>query len=421
MNIDIQAMSTSIEKAFKSLIKSGRPDITDEENNNLIPRLYVDLYDNDYILRQVLDDNHTLLKGRRGTGKSTIFLRAESEIQKTKSNFAIYINLQSCYEEIKTANSENENNALTRYRTYTNFLNEILKNIQKRLSSKISDEKFDELFKAIEEGKYIDKDFQRSIEITSTTSNENKADVNSTLGIKDSSIKAQISCTEKTDEKYSTKLNEMRIFSIHEILKSIKEIISKCGITKIYLFLDDFSELNLESQKVVVDSLIAPIITSYNETFKVKLAGYPSRVYTGNIDSTKLPSHSLDFYDAYEKSTSNYVEVEDLAINYIKRTLEKRLEVFIDNQITLEEIFDTSVTSSLRDYLKVLFYCTAGIPRSLGFILTYCFLSSINNGKRITFANIDSAAEKYFEDNILPDFINDVRFKQSFYEDKDLL
>ena len=93
------------------------------------------LFENDYILRQVLDDNHTLLKGRRGTGKSTIFLRAENEIQKTKSKFAIYINLQTCYEEIKSANSEVENDALTKYITYKNFLTEILKSIQKKLSS----------------------------------------------------------------------------------------------------------------------------------------------------------------------------------------------------------------------------------------------------------------------------------------------
>lgn len=194
----------------------------------------------------------------------------------------------------------------------------------------------------------------------------------------------------------------------------------KHGVKYIYLFLDDFSELSFDKQKIVVDSLVAPIISSYNTFFKVKIAAYPSRVYLGNIDSSKLLTHSLDFYDVYEKSANNYLQVEELAMNYVERTLRKRIQVFTENQVELEEIFDTSKTE-FREYIKVLFYCSAGIPRSLGYILTYSYLSSINQGKHITIANIESATEKYYTDNILPDFYNDVRFKQSFYDDKTLL
>lgn len=421
MNLNLIACSNEIEKAFKSLIKSGRPDITDEDNNTLIPQLYVDLFENDYILRQVLDDNHTLLKGRRGTGKSTIFLRAEHEIQKNKSYFAIYINLQACYEEVRSANSEDENDALTKYLTYKNFLTEILKSIKKRLTTKIQkDPEFEYLFKAIEEGKYIDRDFQRSIEITSSSINEGKQAIDAEIGLNKLSAKGNLTSTLKSDVKYSTKLNELRIFSIHEILKKIKEICNNYGITRIYLFLDDFSELSRESQQVVVDSLISPIISSYNDTFKVKLAGYPSRIYTGNIDSTKIPALSLDFFDAYEQSSSNYNEVEDLAIDYVKRTLEKRLQIFTNYQISIEDIFDLE-KASIDEYLRRLFFSTSGIPRSLGFVLNYCYLSSINNGKPITLEKIDAASAKYFEENILADFINDARFKQSFYDDKELL
>ncbi|WML40752.1 hypothetical protein RCG19_03410 [Neobacillus sp. OS1-2] len=421
MNLTLLSVANEIEKAFKSLIKSGRPDITDDENNSLIESLYVDLFDNEYILRQVLDDNHTLLKGRRGTGKSTIFLRAEQEIQKNKAKFAIYINLQTCYEEVKSANSDEENLALTKYLTYKNFLTEILKSIQKRFSSKFSsDKEFEELFKAIEEGKYIDKDFQRSIDVTSTQSQENKSDIGGKLGLNNATLNVGLGSVDKNESTVSTKVTELRIFSIHEILKRIKEIANKRGISKIYLFLDDFSELNMDSQKVVIDSLIAPIISSYNETYKVKLAAYPSRIYTGNIDSTKLPSYALDFYDAYEQSSSTYGDVEGLAIDYISRTLAKRIEIYTKNQISLGEIFDLD-RAPLEEYLKTLFYCSSSIPRSLGFILNYAYLSSINKGNQITIENINTASVKYFEENILADFINDVRFKQSFYDDKDLL
>lgn len=210
------------------------------------------------------------------------------------------------------------------------------------------------------------------------------------------------------------------MFSIHEIVGKIKALLEKHGIKYIYLFLDDFSELAYDKQQIVIDSLVAPIISSYNTFIKVKIAAYPSRVYLGNIDSSKLLTHSLDFYDVYEKSASNYLQVEELAMNYIERTLRKRIHIFTEGQVELEEIFDVSKVD-FREYIKTLFYCSAGIPRSLGYILTYCYLSSINQGKLITIANIESATEKYYTDNILPDFYNDVRFKQSFYDDKTLL
>lgn len=74
----------NIEEAFKSLIKSGRPDIRDDENKNLLPQLYVDLFENDYFLKQALDGNHAIFKGRRGTGKSTIFYKQKKNLKKRK-------------------------------------------------------------------------------------------------------------------------------------------------------------------------------------------------------------------------------------------------------------------------------------------------------------------------------------------------
>jgi predicted AAA+ superfamily ATPase len=93
--LTMRAFNKNISDAFKSLIKSGRPDIKDENDKNLIPLLYVDLFENDYILNQVLDDNHVILRGRKGTGKSTIFLQADNQLKKKKGNLPIYINLQS--------------------------------------------------------------------------------------------------------------------------------------------------------------------------------------------------------------------------------------------------------------------------------------------------------------------------------------
>lgn len=414
------SLKDKIEQAFKSLIKSGRPDITDEQNNSLIPSLYVDLYDDNYILHQVLDDNHIVLKGRKGTGKSTIFLQAENYIKKYKNKISVYVNLQSCYEEIRTANSEHNDENLTKYKTYCNFFTEVLSSIKDSVSKKVADVELDKLFQDIKNGDYIDADFQRSLTISSTQSKELNIGGSISTDLAKISAEVETNASVKSSTTESHELHELRVFSINKILKRLKEILLKHGISKVYLLLDDFSELTKENQKLIVDSLIAPIISSYNDVFIVKLAAYPYRIYLGNIDSSKIVIHSLDFYDVYEQSSSNYSQVEDCAIRYIQRTLEKRLEVFTDGQIALSELFDTN-KNSLDEYLKVLFFASSGIPRSLGYILTYCYLSTINQDRPITLGSIDNAAKKYYRENILPDFYNDTRFKQSFYDDKNIL
>lgn len=403
MSLFLMSLSEKIEDAFKSLMQSGRPDVIDEKRNIITPDVYVDLFRNNYVLRQVLDDNHTLLKGRRGTGKSTIFVKAEDHIKGNINDaLPIYINLQTCYEEIRTSNSDIKNSDLTNLTTYKNFLTEILESIKNKLPIQISnEEEVEDLFRSIRNGDYIDADFQRIAERNKIVGNENICDVDKNF--------------------ISKELNEIRVFSIHAILKRIQRILKRNNIYKVYLFLDDFSELNEESQRAVIDSLIAPILSSYNETFKVKIAAYPGRVSLGSADATKIVPVPLDFYDAYESTATTYNGVEKAAINYIRRTLEKRLEIFTQNQIFISDIFEISDHLSLDDYLKRLFDCTSAIPRSLGYILNYCYLASINNGMPINMLHIDNAAIKYYEENIHADFINDARFKQSFYDDKTLL
>ncbi len=412
--LELISLRDNIQNAFKSLIKSGRPDIKDEDNNNLIPELYVDLFENNYILKQAIDENHVIFKGRKGTGKSTVFLQAEDIIKKDKGKLSVYINLQSCYEEIRTANIDTKEE-ITRYNIYYNFFSEVLQIIKKSLIKIIPDKNLDALFKEIREGEYIDADFLRCMQVNST--NESKKMLAATIA---SNLRLSANKENKIQIEKKQELRELRVLSINQILSKLKNILMHHNITKVYLFLDDFSELNYENQKLIIDSLISPIITSYNDMFVVKLAAYPYRIYLGNIDSSKILPYSLDFYDVYEKTSSNYTKVEDSAKNYVRRTLERRISVFTNDQINFSDLFDTT-RLNIDTYIKTLFYASSGIPRCLGYILTYCYLSSINQGKQITLLNIDNAAKKYYMDNIMPDFYNDVRFKQSFYDDKEIL
>ncbi|AWE08882.1 hypothetical protein DCE79_16695 [Lysinibacillus sp. 2017] len=422
---ELQAVSTSIEKAFKSLQKSGRPDIQ-ENGKSIVKDLYVDLFNDDYVLRQAKDENHTLFLGRRGTGKSTIFMSAEKEIDSTKNLFSVYINLQTCIEELESIDTTDKlKEILQKDMMYKNFLTAIFEKMKEKCTSLFSSKRvFNELFSKIENGEYIDPEFRRKIETVKKqleqTNKKVAVDTNLEEVISGSLLQGNGEYEKiKSDEITETfTKNEIRIFSVHNILKEFTKILKSKGKDKVYLFLDDFSELSKENQKVIVDSLIAPIISSYNDSFVIKLAGYPTRTYLGNIDSTKLPVISLDFYDAFGPLSSTYDKVESTTINYVQRTLEKRLKYYVNQDIELDDIFDTG-TESLNEYLTMLFYISSGIPRALGFILNYCMLSSISKGKKIQIVDLENASLSYFNRNILPDFKNDIRYKQSFYDDEE--
>ena len=415
-NLVILSQRDNIEEAFKSLIKSGRPDIRDEDNKNILPQLYVDLFEGDYFLKQALDENHAIFKGRRGTGKSTVFLQAEEHLRYKRNVISVYINLQSCYEEIRVSNIE-EQETMNKYNVYLKFFNQILEKIKIDCTKIFQDREIEKLFEAVKNGDYIDENFRRTIQFTGN--NQRKEEyalkINSDKKAEASLLTSNIKSIE---EQSSTQ--EMRIFSINSVLTKMRRILSRHSIDKVYLFLDDFSELSKDSQRLIIDSLIAPIISSYNDTFIVKLAAYPYRIYLGNIDSSKIVSYSLDFYDVYEKTSSNYKNVEASGIDYVRRTIKKRIEVYTQNQLDADELFDLS-KGTLESYYKTLFYASAGIPRCLGYILKYSYLNSINKGNAITIQDINNGAKTYFVNNILADFCNDSRYKQSFFDDNKIL
>lgn len=410
----------NINKAFKSLIKSGRPDIRDDNNNDIVKDLYVDLFEGDYFLQLAMDDNHTIFKGRRGTGKSTVFIQAESRLKERKNVLPIYINLQTCYEVIRTSDTA-LTDELNKWNTYKNFFNEVLLAIKNKCKKIFrNNAEIELLFTEIQKGEYIDAEFQRTLKVNETKEKAHNLNVSTTVTDKIPGMGLAADETVKKTREETHDGKEMRIYSINKILKKLTEILEKQNINKVYLFLDDFSELEKDAQQLIVDSLMAPIISSYNDYFVVKLAAYPYRMYLGNIDSNKIIQYSLDFYDVYEKTATNYKEVENFGIDYVKRTIKKRIEVFTDGQMDADELFDTSKVK-IEVYYRTLFYASAGIPRCLGYILDYTYLGSINQGKAINISNIENSAKKYFNENIYPDFYNDVRFKQSFFDDGKIL
>ena len=85
-------------KAVDTLKLYRRAELIDEIGHELISDLYVDPLPDNHILSTVLKPNTTFLIGRKGTGKSTIFQRAQDSLNQDKTATWAYIDIKTLYE-----------------------------------------------------------------------------------------------------------------------------------------------------------------------------------------------------------------------------------------------------------------------------------------------------------------------------------
>ena len=69
------------------------------------------------------------------------------------------------------------------------------------------------------------------------------------------------------------------------------------NIDHLYIFLDDFSEIDEEAQKIFMDWFIAPLDNLSDDFVKFKIAVYPHRFYIGRLDNSKIDEILLDFFE----------------------------------------------------------------------------------------------------------------------------
>ena len=65
-------------KVAESLKKYRRAELQDDAGKSILDDMYVDLMVGNVVINKCLLDNTTYLIGRKGTGKSTIFLKLEN-------------------------------------------------------------------------------------------------------------------------------------------------------------------------------------------------------------------------------------------------------------------------------------------------------------------------------------------------------
>lgn len=443
---------SKVAESLRQYRRAELKDFQDTIGDNPIDKLYVDPLRGDAILDTVMSSNTTFIVGRKGTGKSTIFAKAQSEIRKRKDLISIYVDVKSLYDVI-TSSEPPVNTVSEDIISKEIFVSHILR---KSFLAAIISGLIQELNEAVKGLSLLDrwrgkkKDFEEVLrdlkELDESVNKTNLSDEEIPIlqlisaktkdfssekehhihGIK-SSLKASNTGLSSTTEGYFEGMDEtlsdnelyleysdalLRTFPFAKIIEQIKDLLDEVGMTRLIVFFDDFSEVLYLNQRLFVDVILAPLNNSSDERIKLKIAGYPGRIYYGKIDPSKVDTIHLDFFSLYK--TGEFQETENAAIDYTKRLLEKRFNMF---EINMADFFDLS-TASIDEYMKFIFQTTFNVPRIMGYVLHNCYLDRVSKESKITPSAIKLATQKYYEGVISHYFERTSRYALEPYDRK---
>lgn len=424
-------------QAAHSLKLYRRADLSDDATDKtLIGKLYVDPLQHDAVLETMLRESTTFLIGRKGTGKSTVFQRAQHELRLKRNSVSAYVDIKTVYEaadvdpalpaQLANAGIALSEAALKRVLLYRAFIRAVFDDVKSELKKQVSTSLFDRLFDK-EGGKRsdliaaIDEILEGSFEAQVTdvgalksvalkVSREKsessqaavEAQVNAKLGLSGmgagagGKVDGQLSEGQKeiTSEEYSEIV--LRTFNINKIIEDLAALLRGIGIRKLYIFIDDFSELPEEAMHVFVDTVLAPLNNWSNELIKFKIAAYPGRIYLGKIDPTKIDEVYLDLYRLY--GDRDVGTMEERATDFTRRLVDSRFKHFVGKD------FSAFCEGDLDGVYRQLFYASMANPRILGHVLTNLRDAVVAYQQPIGIRAVQDAAAKYYAEKIEPFF-----------------
>ncbi|TGM74289.1 hypothetical protein EHR01_12365 [Leptospira mtsangambouensis] len=380
-----------------SLSRYRRAEIIDESTSeSLIESLYVDPLENDLILKSMMKKNTVLLIGRKGTGKSTIINRFQHEIRKTNDRISLYIDVNALFEQAKKTSFQTNLNSLglsqrnlERLNLYIAFIEKVITEINAEIKKNIFnnpiinlfstqgitknkfDEELENLFK--ETIKPTFQNITDSQQIASKTKQSSKEDnlvtLDASLELKNPHLKTSIKAGESSEMLKSDEFTSIlsRYFNIIKFMNDLKILLSKIPIKDVSICLDDVSEIDKDSLEIFIKFIVAPLNNLSDEYYKFKISLYPGRDYLPGIDRQKVKTFNLDYYELY--SLNNSEKVEEQAIAYTERLLEKRFKYYFGEKFNIYSIFHIDKENTPKDLYKLLFQISANVPRILGKIL----------------------------------------------------
>lgn len=413
-----------IREAFSSILRADYISISDLNQLRRLDSYYVDFFKN---IPKILQNQDVFINGRRGTGKTTLLMRAYYECLKTisprvkeesvylkgKNILPIYIDLSQCKDIFdKSSGDVFERNFIIKLvEEFRKQLNEIfteskvrvLKNNDTRLKS------FDDALALIREGALIKK--SKFIE-----KEEKTAEVGTKIEGQLSAIAPMVSANKSKDSivKTETETEFVQCCSVQDLLNHLGVIRKKSDLDAIYVFIDEFSDLSNEEQECF-SILLKKLLGSKNNIY-FKVGTITDRYYFGKsiIIGRDIYPISLDLNDFVEKYSGIVLASKKLE-EYTEELIEKRLMAY-----TSGVSFSDIIKSEKREIITRISREAMGVPRTIGLILQNAFsqaetkkagviqLNEINAGiretRKIYFRQFQGAIQK----KVTPGFYMDM-------------
>lgn len=384
-NMD-EFFSDKVIDAFSSMKTTDSISLEDSEHLKKLENYYIDPFN---YIKNIMQEEDNFIVGRRGTGKSTLIYRAfvecinswnkEKKIYK-ENILPIFIDLSKCESLTQKVDEESK---FEEYFTY-----EIVRSFRKYINLL-----WDKIILSCE----LDK----------------KNNINSFMNELDYIIN-------KMNLKLNNKYNSMQIefsetstlhYTLGEFLEKLTSIIKFTGTESIYFFIDEYSELSIDNQKVLANLLKRLRGTRRGVYFKVC-------AITDNFDLGDIRLQrdfyeiSLDLYKFIERSNGLNDAFNKLE-KFTGNIVQERLNAFGCN-VDIENIFNDYQTA-----ISQLTRASMGVPRTVGIILKEAWTQvQAKEKNKITnddlMFGIKSAGDSYygfFKGNvgpIIPKFYDDM-------------
>jgi len=371
-----------LREAFDSILRADY--ITLDQINELekLEHYFIDYFG---ILQGLLQKQDNFISGRRGTGKTTNLLRGYYECLKTISPklkskpsifndskvLPIYIDLSTCNDLFDT---ENDLNLIE-----VHFIRQIIESLKRQLEL-MFDENFLLVFRkanpALDDLEYIETVLvegitlynQRQLAITDKTKSIEGAEDSASVSLKDISLGAKEIASEESER--TSNYTQLRGINVQDFLNKINQIKRKAKIDSIYVFIDEYSDLNTNSQ-IKFSSLLKTFLGSkIGMFFKIGVItdryDFGDKVIVGR-DIFHIPLDFNDYVERYGGAIAAMTKMQE----FVGKLVLKRIEIFCP-ELTFADIFKAPK--------EQLFYRlsreTIGVSRTIGIILQNAFVQA---------------------------------------------
>lgn len=365
----------NIRNAFQSILRSDYISISEINQLEQLSEYYVDFYNN---VPTVLQEQDSFICGRRGTGKTTLLMRAYYECLKNispkiknkqsilgnKKVLPIYIDLSQCKEIFE------EDNEMFIER---NFLRVLVKEIKMQLENIFEEDFFKFLKKdisKISEFEYIERVLIEGLTVKKKDQNimieeKNSSEQEISAGISLDSIDVKGKQDDTYEQQISKGIEEIKGLNVQDFLSNLSKIRKTGKLDAIYVFIDEFSDLTVEEQKSFSVLLKKLLGSKINVFFKVGTItdryNFGEQIIIGR-DIFPISLDLSEFVERYGGIVSAMKVMED----FTGKLIEKRLKIF-SPKTNFTDVF----RGKREEILARITREAMGVPRTIGLILQH--------------------------------------------------